>query len=162
MIHQVSGDILLSKAQLIAHGVAPNDEFSQGLALALRSQWPAMYKDFRHFIHTDAPEAGELWVWGGPSARIAALFTQEPAPRPHTHPGQATHHNVNRALRALRQEVVNEGYQSVALPRLATGVGGMDWPEVEALIQHHLGDLGVPVYVYSTYRSGVQADEPGL
>lgn len=42
MIHYVSGDILLSKAAAIAHGVAPNDHMDHGLALALRERWPAM------------------------------------------------------------------------------------------------------------------------
>ena len=42
MIHEVSGDILLTKAQAIAHGVSPNDHFDQGLALALREKWPTM------------------------------------------------------------------------------------------------------------------------
>jgi len=41
MIRYVSGDLLQSKASLIAHGVAPNDNFGQGLALALRENWPA-------------------------------------------------------------------------------------------------------------------------
>jgi O-acetyl-ADP-ribose deacetylase (regulator of RNase III) len=39
MIHEVSGDILLTTAQAIAHGVAPNDHFDHGLALALRETW---------------------------------------------------------------------------------------------------------------------------
>jgi O-acetyl-ADP-ribose deacetylase (regulator of RNase III) len=38
VIHQVSGDILLSRAQVIAHGVAPNDPMKQGLALALHEK----------------------------------------------------------------------------------------------------------------------------
>ncbi len=38
MIHDVSGDILLSSAQVIAHGVAPNDLFHSGLALSLREK----------------------------------------------------------------------------------------------------------------------------
>ena len=52
MIKQVSGDILLSKARLIAHGVAPNDDHAQGLAHSLREYAPAMYKDFRHYCKT--------------------------------------------------------------------------------------------------------------
>ena len=36
MIIEVSGDILLSNAQVIAHGIAPNDDFATGLAHALR------------------------------------------------------------------------------------------------------------------------------
>jgi O-acetyl-ADP-ribose deacetylase (regulator of RNase III) len=42
MITKVQGDILLSKAQAISHGVAPYDHFNQGLALALRERAPAM------------------------------------------------------------------------------------------------------------------------
>jgi hypothetical protein len=47
MLREVAGDILLTKAEALAHGVAPNDNFANGLALALRERWPAMYKDFR-------------------------------------------------------------------------------------------------------------------
>ena len=38
MIREVHGDILLSGAQAIAHGVSPNDNFAQGLALARPSR----------------------------------------------------------------------------------------------------------------------------
>ena len=31
MIKEVSGDLLLTKAQVIAHGVAPNDPFHSGV-----------------------------------------------------------------------------------------------------------------------------------
>jgi O-acetyl-ADP-ribose deacetylase (regulator of RNase III) len=48
MIYQVEGDILLSKAQALAHGVGINDPMDKGLALALHKQYPAMHKDFHH------------------------------------------------------------------------------------------------------------------
>jgi len=62
MIHEVTGNILMTKAQAVAHGVAPNDHFDSGLALALRERWPAMAKDFRHYVHQTHPKPGELWV----------------------------------------------------------------------------------------------------
>ena len=33
MLKEVTGDILLTTAGAVAHGVAPNDNFKQGLAL---------------------------------------------------------------------------------------------------------------------------------
>jgi O-acetyl-ADP-ribose deacetylase (regulator of RNase III) len=66
MIKEVTGDILLSKAGAIAHGVAPHDDFKQGLALALREQWPAMYKDFRHYCQTYNPKPGDFMELEGP------------------------------------------------------------------------------------------------
>ena len=65
MLKEVAGDILLTKADALAHGVAPNDNFAVGLALALRERWPAMYKDFRHYFQTFSPKTGELWTWAG-------------------------------------------------------------------------------------------------
>ena len=160
MIREVSGDILLSVADVIAHGVAPNDHFDQGLALSLRERWPAMYKDFRHYCHQSHPKAGTIWSWGGPNhTRIIALMTQEPAYDTGSKPGKAKEKNVNHCLRELRHEIEKEGYTSAALPRLATGVGGLDWAEVRPHIEQHLGDLKIPVYVYTEYHAGTQAKE---
>ena len=86
-------------------------------------------------------------------------MTQEPAPTKKANPGKATSHNVNVALRALRQLVEAEGFESLALPRLATGVGGLDWQDVRQLIDNQLGGLTIPVYLYTTFAAGKSADE---
>ncbi len=160
MIHEVSGDILLSKAAAIAHGVAPNDDFHHGLALALRERWPAMYRDFRHHCHQSHPKPGTLWTWSGPGpVRIVNLFTQESAPTHGGKPGRATTAHVNHCLRELHHLVETEKLASLALPRLATGVGGLRWEEVEPLIRTQLAALKIPVFLYVRFESGKAADE---
>jgi O-acetyl-ADP-ribose deacetylase (regulator of RNase III) len=160
MIKEVHGDIMLSSAHAIAHGVSPNDNFGQGLALALREHWPALYKDFRHFCQTAHPKAGDAWVWASADGkRIVSLLTQEAAYRVGEKPGQATLPNVNHALRQLRKIVESENIASLALPRLATGVGRLEWDDVRRLIDEHLGTLKIPVYVYTRYEKGVKAVE---
>ena len=37
---------------------------------------------------------------------------------------------------------------------------GLAWEEVLPLIRTHLGDLKIPVYVYTQYLKGIQAREP--
>ncbi|MBK7043246.1 MAG: macro domain-containing protein [Rhodanobacteraceae bacterium] len=160
MIRYVTGDLLKSKAAAIAHGVAPNDSFNQGLAHALREAWPAMYKDFRHYCQTKHPKSGGVWTWGGvDGVRMIALFTQEAAYDHGSKPGKATTAHVNHALKALAAEVRKEGFKSLAVPRFATGVGGLDWNDVKPLVEHHLADLDIPVYVYEHYVAGQSADE---
>ena len=162
MIKQVTGDILLSDAQALAHGIAPNDHFDSGLALSLRQDWPALAKDFRHYLHTSHPKAGGLWVWTrADGRRIVNLFTQEPAPGEHAHPGKASYQNVNHCLRELHKWIEAEKTTSLALPRLASGVGGLEWAQVEPLIQQHLGSLPIPIYIYTVYQKGVKAKEDG-
>ena len=161
MIHELSGDILFSGARAIAQCVAPNDDFHHGLALQLRERMPSMYKDFRHFCQTKHPKSGGVWTWMSADGRyLVNLFTHEAAYGHGSKPGRASVSNVNHALHALRDFVKQEKVASLALPRLACGMTGLDWDEVKPLIERHLGDLGIPVYLYVTYQKGVKASEP--
>ena len=53
------------------------------------------------------------------------------------------------------------GFTSVALPRLATGVGQLEWRDVHPLVVKHLGDLPIPVFLYTKFQPGVAAAEAG-
>ncbi len=160
MIHEVEGDILLTGAQAIAHGVAFNDPMNQGLALSLHERYPAMHKDYHHWCHQQRPAPGDAWMWGGvDNVRIINLITQTGGVDG-SRPGKATTANVNQALRQLKKIVQDEQLTSLALPRLATGVGGLEWSEVKPLIESQLGELNIPVYVYTVYHAGEKAREP--
>jgi O-acetyl-ADP-ribose deacetylase (regulator of RNase III) len=163
MLYEVAGDILLTGADAIAHGVAANDPMDQGLAMALHKNYPAMHKDFHHWCHVQHPKTGAAWAWGGAGGvRIVNLLTQDGGYGHGSKPGKATVSNVNHALRELKKIIAKEKFSSAALPRLATGVGGLSWEEVFPLIKNQLGDLDTDIYVYCEYVPGKQAQETGL
>lgn len=152
MIYETSGDILYSRADLIAHGVAPGDRFREGLARSLREQWPRLARDFRHYCEAVQPPPGGLWIWHGCGVHVANLLTKE---------GGATCLSyVHRALSQLVKEIESEHYGSVALPKLGTGPGGLHWEKVWPAIEEHLGPLKIPVYVYTRFDPGRRAEEP--
>lgn len=160
MIKYVSGDILKTRADGIAHGVAPNDNFKQGLALSLRERWPAMYKDFKHFCRGAHPKEGTTWGWkgvGGPV--IVNLFTQEHPKTQGAVPGKATLSHVNHSLKRLKEDVKEYDLKSLAITKVATGVGGLDWEDVKPLLEKSLGELSIPVYIYEDYQKDVEAKE---
>ena len=68
---------------------------------------------------------------------------------------------MNHALRALKKLIAEEGLASVALPRLATGVGGLQWEDVRPLIFNQLADTDADIFVYTEYVPGKKAAEPG-
>lgn len=160
MIHYVSGDILLTGCQAVAHGIAPNDDFKQGLALSLRELYPSMYKDFRHYCKTFHPAEGGLWAWRGVEGpAIISLFTQNhPGVKGGT-PGRADLSFVNSALKELAKYIEKEKVKSIALTKLATGVGALPWSEVKPMIEHHLKGSKASVYVYEEFKKGVKAQE---
>jgi O-acetyl-ADP-ribose deacetylase (regulator of RNase III) len=161
MIHEVEGDILLTAAAAIAHGVAANDPMKQGLAESLHKLCPAMHKDFHHWCRQRHPKLGSAWIWSGAGGtRVINLITQEGGYEHGSKPGKATVSSVNHALHALKKLIEDEGLATVALPRLATGVGGLDWAVVRPLIQSQLADANADVYVYSQFVPGKKATEP--
>jgi O-acetyl-ADP-ribose deacetylase (regulator of RNase III) len=163
MIYEVQGDILLTGAQAIVHGIAANDPMNQGLAMSLHQNYPAMHKDFHHYCQTQRPKTGDAWIWGGAEkVRVVKLITQEGGYDHGSRPGKATVKFVSDCLKSLVKIVKKEKLTSIALPALATGVGGLDWAEVEPVIRQRLGELDIPVFVYVEYHKGQQAKEPGL
>jgi O-acetyl-ADP-ribose deacetylase (regulator of RNase III) len=163
MIHKVEGDILLSKAQAIVQGVGLNDPMDKGLALELHNRYPNMHKDFHRWCHQHNTKPGEAWMWSRSSDdRIINLITQEGVDSHDHRHGKATLGNVRHSLTALVKIIAKEKLSSVAIPRLATGIGDLDWDDVWPLIEHALGDLTIPVYVYAVYHPGLAAFEPGV
>jgi O-acetyl-ADP-ribose deacetylase (regulator of RNase III) len=161
MLHQVKGDILLTKAQAIAHGVGLNDPMNQGLALSLHNLYPAMHKDFHHWCHQQHPNTGDAWMWGGvDSVRIINLITQEGGYEHGSKLGKATIKNVKHSLRELVKIIKKENISSLALPKLSTGVGCLNWDDVWPVIEERLGALDIPIYVYTEFHAEMKPNEP--
>jgi O-acetyl-ADP-ribose deacetylase (regulator of RNase III) len=87
-------------------------------------------------------------------------LTQEGEHEHGAKPGRASLSHVHHCLKRLRHELEVTGIDRLALPRLATGVGGLDWNDVLPLIVQHLGDLSIPIY-FDTLHAGQKAVEKG-
>ena len=75
------------------------------------------------------------------------------------HAGKASVSNVNHSLKELAALIRKENIKSVALPKLESGFGRLDWTEVMPMIESHLNDCGADVYVYSSFQKDVVAAE---
>jgi O-acetyl-ADP-ribose deacetylase (regulator of RNase III) len=161
MIHKVEGDILLTKANAIVHGVGVNDPMDKGLALALRNKFPSLQKDLERWCHQHDTKPGEAWLWVGQNnARIVNLITHENQDCNDHHYDKATLANIKHSLAALVKIVTFEKLSSLAIPRIGTGLGDLDWDDVWPIIENNLGILNIPIFVYVAYKEGKAADEP--
>ena len=163
MIYKVEGDILLSKAQAIALGVAINDPMDKGLALELRNTYPLLQKDLSRWCHQHNSQPGDAWMWVGQNnVRIVNLITHENRESNDRHYEKQTLINIKHALSELVKIIVHEKLTSIALPRLGTGLGDLEWDDVWPLIETNLGRLNIPVFVYVVYKPGQSANESGV
>jgi len=63
--------------------------------------------------------------------------------------GKSRIEDIDSGLRALKEEVLNRGIRSIAIPPLGSGLGGLDWSDVRPRIESAMSELeGVRVVVY--------------
>jgi O-acetyl-ADP-ribose deacetylase (regulator of RNase III) len=166
MIYEVEGDILLTRAQVIAQEVAVNDLMNNGLARKLAVMCPGMPEEFQKWCQGHYPEPGEIWFWSPRRSSkikfgVVNLIAREGTTNKRSKPGSSSKINLLRNLRELNRLAKTGRWDSIAVPKLGSEFGGMDWYEVRGLIHSQLGDLLIPVYVYVGGRAGQIAFEPG-
>ena len=159
MIREVSGDILLSKADVIAHGVAPSEEMTVGLAASMNQTFPGLADAFKEYCKALHPMPGDAWTWNGPGKRVICLFTQQQALTKGGKPGPANLDAVKHTLYNLKKHLRKVKARSCALSKVATGAGGLPWAEVKTLVASELADVEIPIFLYADYQRGIPAAE---
>jgi O-acetyl-ADP-ribose deacetylase (regulator of RNase III) len=145
MIYEVEGDVLIS------------------LARKLQEKFPSMRNQFIEWCEETNPEPGDIWLWGGNTkTRVLNLIVGEAAEPELGRSSRPNKIAVHRALRAVNKLVIDERFNSIAIPRIGSGVGGIDWLEVRGMMASQLGELIIPLFVDVTALDGMLAREPGM
>lgn len=163
MIYEVEGDILMSRADVIAQGVSVNDPMNSGLARKLQNKFPSMREQYIDWCEETDPEPGAIWLWpGNGKIRVLNLIVSEATDPELGRASRPSKIAVHRTLRKLNKLVADERISSIALPKIGSGVGGIDWMEVRGMMHSQLGELLIPLFVYVTELDGMLASEPGM
>ncbi len=148
MIEFVSGEILRTKSDYIALGVAtdPQDAMGAGLALKISKKWPDVQKHFKQFARSQKFQGGDLFVVAPAKNRPGIIFI---ATQPDMNDVSLSF--LNRGLRKLARYCVKQQIESVSLPKLGAGLGELQWEEeVKPLLLKHLDDLDTSFVVYES------------
>ena len=152
-VHFLAGDLFLSGAQVLAHGVNCRGRMGAGIAQEFKRRWPRMFKEYRRRCHVGALVPGGMMLWCESTPWILNLATQDTS-------GGARLDAVDEALASLALNHQELGIRSVAMPQVAAGLGGLDWSQVRAVILARLAASALQVYVYETWVEGLAATEP--
>lgn len=163
MIYEVEGDILMSRADVIAQGVAINDPMARGLARKLQEKFPGMRDAFNEWCEETDPQPGEIWLWEGHGkTKILNLIVGEATDPELGRASRSDKIAVHRAFQALSKIVVDKRLSSIAMPMIGSGPGGIDWLEVRGMMYSQFSELLIPLFIYVTSLDGMLASEPGM
>jgi O-acetyl-ADP-ribose deacetylase (regulator of RNase III) len=158
-IHYVAGDLFANKhqARALAHGCNCKGSMGAGIAVGFRERYPAMFAEYRRRCKATPREfnVGDAFLWKAEDRPwVFNLGTQEDYWR-----SRATYEGVGQALRAMRTVADAEGIQSIAIPRIGTGYGGLSWKKLRPLVEQVFAGWAGILYVYEEYIPAPATDQ---
>ena len=140
------GNLFDSSAQTLGHGCNTKGKMGAGIALDFKRRFPDMYKEYRRRCYKDMLNPGGYFLYKHSEPWVLNLATQASSLSAHIE-------YVEQCLGSLTNNYKSEGMKSLALPRIASGLGGLEWGEVKRLLIYHLDPLDIPVTVYEEYEA---------
>ena len=129
-----STDVLEISCDAIAHGVNMKGAMAGGIARSIAIMYPSVEQEYNQFCKDQRARLGGVFVSNinkgeeGKPQRLYNLFTQ-------IEPGRdarltALEVSVNRMV----DMAVATGVQTIAMPRIGCGIGGLDWEDVKPIL----------------------------
>lgn len=143
MIEFTRGDMFSVTVDARVNTVNCQGVMGAGVALAFKSRYPEMFKDYQAACRDGSVRPGRLHVWKNLAGDWVINF---PTKRDWRAPSR--YEDIYAGLQALRSYLRAQGAISVALPALGCGHGGLEWSKVAPMIKDMLGDLDARILVF--------------
>lgn len=144
MITIHKGDIFESKAQTITNTINCVGAMGKGLALAFKSRYPGMYKEYRALCRGGAVQPGKPYVYNELDGTSILMFPTKRHWRQASLP-----EDIQAGLRYLAAHYADWGITELALPPLGCGNGGLSWQLVGPMIYRELSHLPIPIMLFA-------------
>jgi O-acetyl-ADP-ribose deacetylase (regulator of RNase III) len=142
-----AGDLFTEQVDALVNSVNCVGIMGRGVALQFKKTFPANFKAYEEACRLGEVVPGRMFVFDTGQLTQPRYIINFPTKR-HWR-GESRIADIEQGLVALRGVIKDLEIQSVALPPLGSGLGGLDWTDVRARIRESLADLsGVKVIVY--------------
>lgn len=147
MIRTVKGDLLEADVQALVNTVNTVGVMGRGVALQFKQAFPENFKAYKKACDEGRVRLGEMFVFDLGSLHTPRYIVNFPT-KEHWR-GKSRYEHIEQGLEALVAEIRRLGIESIALPPLGCGLGGLDWNQVYQRVEAALGPLtAVEVHVY--------------
>ena len=141
------GDLLAANAQALVNAVNCVGVMGRGIALQFKRAYPENFKAYAAACQRGEVVPGRMFITERGASALPQYLINFPTKR-HWR-GASRMEDIEAGLIALASDLQRLNIDSVALPALGAGLGGLDWPEVRTRIVSALGTLpGRQVTVY--------------
>ncbi len=139
MIEFKTGDIFAEDAEALVNSVNCVGVMGRGVALQFKNTFPENFQAYRSACDRGEVQPGAMFVFESRTLGNPRYIINFPTKRHWRSKSRMT--DIEAGLAALADEIRARGIRSVALPPLATGLGGLSWAQVRPAIENALRDL---------------------
>jgi O-acetyl-ADP-ribose deacetylase (regulator of RNase III) len=152
VIHK-TGDMFTTEQPAAIHGVNIVGVMGSGIAKTVRQLYPDVYSGYRDYCKAGRLSAGEMLpIFGhsttpGVSSRWILNAASQDQPGP-----SATYEWLEESVRASFAWASDVGLSGVAICRIGSNIGGLEWENVLPIIERladEYSDLVVEVWTYA-------------
>lgn len=147
MIHFITGNILDSEAVALVNTVNTVGVMGKGIALQFKNQFPINYKNYKEACANKELTIGQLLVTEEVSL-LSGKKTIINFPTKTNWRLPAEYEYIKLGLVALIKVIEQKNIQSIAIPPLGSGNGGLDWNQVKPMIIAAFENTQCQVYIY--------------
>ncbi len=147
MMHFVTGNIMDSTAQALVNTVNTVGVMGKGIALQFKNQFPNNYKIYKEVCEKKELKIGQLLVTEEDSLLSGRKIIINFPTKTHWRlPSEYDY--ISMGLQELAKVIQERNIQSIAIPPLGSGNGGLDWNKVKPIIAEVLKGIDCHVYLY--------------
>ncbi|MCC3768381.1 macro domain-containing protein [Streptomyces sp. UNOC14_S4] len=114
----------------------------KGIAVEFKRRWPRMYEEYKALCRAGEFTPGDVFPWRTGGRWIYNLGTQAHWRKCAEIPA------VVSSVNLMLDHAETQGIRRIAMPRIAAGLGGLEWAEVEAALAPTIAAHGITVIVY--------------
>jgi O-acetyl-ADP-ribose deacetylase (regulator of RNase III)/uncharacterized protein YwgA len=133
MIEIVQGNLLRAEAEALVNTVNCVGVMGKGIALQFKQAWPEMAKVYERACAAGEIQPGMVQVWPTGELLFPKYVINFPTKRNWIH--RSRYQDIESGLMALVETIKRLGIESIALPPLGCGNGGLAWSKVRPMIE---------------------------
>lgn len=139
MIKKVRGNLLDADVQALVNTVNTVGVMGRGIALQFKKAFPDNYKAYRKVCDEKKLTVGMVYTYDRERLDNPRYIINFPTKRHWKSDSRIE--DIQSGLQALVREINRLGIESIAIPPLGCGLGGLNWSEVYRKIEEILGNL---------------------
>ena len=152
MIKFVDGDFFDYDTDIRVNTVNCVGVMGAGVALVFKKKYPEMYKEYVNKCKKNEVRPGEPYTWSKGDLYTKKLTIINFPTKNHWR-NKSEYEYVEDGLRWLQEYLINKENESVTLPALGCGHGGLDWDRIKNMIKKYLSNSPAEILVFNPSSS---------